>query len=79
MQIDALYPKRFGTWTDYAKQYCNAHYRYSKLTMPHAALYICSTWYLVTVYSWDVALESESHISTAYVLVNALIRFPAQR
>uniref|UniRef100_A0A3Q4HCV7 Zinc finger, RAN-binding domain containing 3 n=1 Tax=Neolamprologus brichardi TaxID=32507 RepID=A0A3Q4HCV7_NEOBR len=28
MQIDALYPKRFETWTDYAKKYCNAHYRY---------------------------------------------------
>ncbi|XP_071393118.1 DNA annealing helicase and endonuclease ZRANB3-like, partial [Centroberyx affinis] len=28
MQIDALYPKRFGTWSDYAKKYCNAHYRY---------------------------------------------------
>ncbi|XP_041637359.1 DNA annealing helicase and endonuclease ZRANB3 [Cheilinus undulatus] len=28
MQIDALYPKKFGTWTDYAKKYCNAHYRY---------------------------------------------------
>ncbi|XP_041822212.1 DNA annealing helicase and endonuclease ZRANB3 [Chelmon rostratus] len=28
MQIDAVYPKRFGTWTDYAKKYCNAHYRY---------------------------------------------------
>ncbi|XP_076159650.1 DNA annealing helicase and endonuclease ZRANB3 [Alosa pseudoharengus] len=28
MQIDALYPRRFGTWSDYAKQYCNAHYRY---------------------------------------------------
>ncbi|XP_078788396.1 DNA annealing helicase and endonuclease ZRANB3 isoform X4 [Oryzias latipes] len=28
MQIDALYPRRFGTWTDYAKKYCNAHYRY---------------------------------------------------
>ncbi|XP_061653138.1 DNA annealing helicase and endonuclease ZRANB3 isoform X8 [Phyllopteryx taeniolatus] len=28
MQIDALYPKMFGTWTDYAKKYCNAHYRY---------------------------------------------------
>ncbi|KAM9836018.1 DNA annealing helicase and endonuclease ZRANB3 [Aulostomus maculatus] len=28
MQIDGLYPKRFGTWTDYAKKYCNAHYRY---------------------------------------------------
>uniref|UniRef100_A0A8C7YUC1 Zinc finger, RAN-binding domain containing 3 n=1 Tax=Oryzias sinensis TaxID=183150 RepID=A0A8C7YUC1_9TELE len=28
MQIDALNPRRFGTWTDYAKKYCNAHYRY---------------------------------------------------
>ncbi|KAM9830307.1 DNA annealing helicase and endonuclease ZRANB3 isoform X2 [Syngnathus typhle] len=28
MQIDALYPKMFGTWTDYAKKYCNAHYRF---------------------------------------------------
>ncbi|MEQ2262581.1 Swi SNF matrix associated, actin dependent regulator of chromatin [Xenotaenia resolanae] len=28
MQIDALYPRSFGTWTDYAKKYCNAHYRY---------------------------------------------------
>ncbi|XP_070711758.1 DNA annealing helicase and endonuclease ZRANB3 [Pempheris klunzingeri] len=28
MQIDALYPKMLGTWTDYAKKYCNAHYRY---------------------------------------------------
>ncbi|KAK9524045.1 hypothetical protein VZT92_017912 [Zoarces viviparus] len=28
MQIDALYPKRLGTWTDYAKKYCNARYRY---------------------------------------------------
>ncbi|XP_057675164.1 DNA annealing helicase and endonuclease ZRANB3 isoform X2 [Corythoichthys intestinalis] len=28
MQIDALYPKMLGTWTDYAKRYCNAHYRY---------------------------------------------------
>uniref|UniRef100_A0A3P9MK10 Zinc finger, RAN-binding domain containing 3 n=1 Tax=Oryzias latipes TaxID=8090 RepID=A0A3P9MK10_ORYLA len=28
MQIDALCPRRFGTWTDYAKKYCNAHYRY---------------------------------------------------
>ncbi|XP_054915581.1 DNA annealing helicase and endonuclease ZRANB3 [Poeciliopsis prolifica] len=28
MQIEALYPKRFGTWTDYTKKYCNAHYRY---------------------------------------------------
>ncbi|XP_077955452.1 DNA annealing helicase and endonuclease ZRANB3 isoform X3 [Gasterosteus aculeatus] len=28
MQIDALYPKKLGTWTDYAKKYCNAQYRY---------------------------------------------------
>ncbi|XP_054479771.1 DNA annealing helicase and endonuclease ZRANB3 isoform X2 [Anoplopoma fimbria] len=28
MQIEALYPKRLGTWTDYAKKYCNAHYRF---------------------------------------------------
>lgn len=28
MQIDALYSKRFGTWSDYAKKYCNAHYRW---------------------------------------------------
>ncbi|XP_022062127.2 DNA annealing helicase and endonuclease ZRANB3 [Acanthochromis polyacanthus] len=28
MQIDALYHNSFGTWTDYAKKYCNAHYRY---------------------------------------------------
>lgn len=28
MQIDALYPKRFGSWSDYAKKYCNAHFRY---------------------------------------------------
>ncbi|XP_076008521.1 DNA annealing helicase and endonuclease ZRANB3 isoform X2 [Genypterus blacodes] len=27
-QIEALYPKSFGTWTDYAKKYCNAHFRY---------------------------------------------------
>uniref|UniRef100_A0A8C2BCF5 Zinc finger, RAN-binding domain containing 3 n=1 Tax=Cyprinus carpio TaxID=7962 RepID=A0A8C2BCF5_CYPCA len=27
MQIDALYPRRFGTWSDYAKKYCNAHYK----------------------------------------------------
>uniref|UniRef100_A0A8C7SVV4 Zinc finger, RAN-binding domain containing 3 n=1 Tax=Oncorhynchus mykiss TaxID=8022 RepID=A0A8C7SVV4_ONCMY len=27
MQIEALYPRMFGTWSDYAKQYCNAHYR----------------------------------------------------
>lgn len=28
MQVDALYPRRFGTWSDYAKKYCNAHYKY---------------------------------------------------
>ncbi|XP_067271801.1 DNA annealing helicase and endonuclease ZRANB3 [Pseudorasbora parva] len=28
MQIDALFPKRFGTWSDYAKKYCNAHYKF---------------------------------------------------
>ncbi|KAM9305114.1 DNA annealing helicase and endonuclease ZRANB3 [Gastrophryne carolinensis] len=28
MQIDSLFPKRFGTWTEYAKKYCNAHVRY---------------------------------------------------
>ncbi|KAM4023819.1 DNA annealing helicase and endonuclease ZRANB3 [Anomaloglossus baeobatrachus] len=28
MQIDGLFPKRFGTWTEYAKKYCNAHVRY---------------------------------------------------
>uniref|UniRef100_A0A3P8TGA3 Zinc finger RANBP2-type containing 3 n=1 Tax=Amphiprion percula TaxID=161767 RepID=A0A3P8TGA3_AMPPE len=28
MQLDALYHKSFGTWADYAKKYCNAHYRY---------------------------------------------------
>ncbi|XP_072435773.1 DNA annealing helicase and endonuclease ZRANB3 isoform X2 [Chiloscyllium punctatum] len=28
MQIDALHPRKFGTWTDYAKKYCNAHLRY---------------------------------------------------
>ncbi|XP_034464061.1 DNA annealing helicase and endonuclease ZRANB3 isoform X3 [Hippoglossus hippoglossus] len=28
MQIDALYPKSFGTWTDFAKKFCNARYRY---------------------------------------------------
>ncbi|XP_058889852.1 DNA annealing helicase and endonuclease ZRANB3 isoform X2 [Acipenser ruthenus] len=28
MQIDALYPRRFGTWIDFAKKYCNAHVRF---------------------------------------------------
>ncbi|KAB0381197.1 hypothetical protein FD755_008981 [Muntiacus reevesi] len=25
MQIEALFPQKFGTWTEYAKRYCNAH------------------------------------------------------
>ncbi|XP_069329324.1 DNA annealing helicase and endonuclease ZRANB3 isoform X2 [Eulemur rufifrons] len=28
MQIEALFPKKFGSWTDYAKRYCNARIRY---------------------------------------------------
>nr|KAF6451450.1 zinc finger RANBP2-type containing 3 [Molossus molossus] len=28
MQIEALFPQKFGTWTDYAKRYCNARVRY---------------------------------------------------
>ncbi|XP_055973698.1 DNA annealing helicase and endonuclease ZRANB3 [Sorex fumeus] len=28
MQIEALFPQKFGKWTDYAKRYCNAHVRY---------------------------------------------------
>ncbi|XP_075386185.1 DNA annealing helicase and endonuclease ZRANB3 isoform X1 [Tenrec ecaudatus] len=28
MQIEALFPQRFGTWTDYSKRYCNAHMRF---------------------------------------------------
>ncbi|XP_004423928.1 PREDICTED: DNA annealing helicase and endonuclease ZRANB3 isoform X1 [Ceratotherium simum simum] len=28
MQIEALFPQKFGTWTDYAKRYCNARIRY---------------------------------------------------
>ncbi|XP_049745189.1 DNA annealing helicase and endonuclease ZRANB3 isoform X2 [Elephas maximus indicus] len=28
MQIEALFPQKFGTWTDYSKRYCNAHVRY---------------------------------------------------
>lgn len=31
MQIEALFPQKFGTWTDYAKRYCNARIRYDKL------------------------------------------------
>uniref|UniRef100_A0A672FH77 Zinc finger, RAN-binding domain containing 3 n=1 Tax=Salarias fasciatus TaxID=181472 RepID=A0A672FH77_SALFA len=28
MQLDALHPRRFGTWGEYTKKYCNAHFRY---------------------------------------------------
>ncbi|XP_005390819.1 PREDICTED: DNA annealing helicase and endonuclease ZRANB3 isoform X3 [Chinchilla lanigera] len=28
MQIEALFPQKFGTWTDYSRRYCNAHMRY---------------------------------------------------
>ncbi|XP_006834663.1 PREDICTED: DNA annealing helicase and endonuclease ZRANB3 [Chrysochloris asiatica] len=28
MQIEALFPQKFGTWTEYSKRYCNAHVRY---------------------------------------------------
>uniref|UniRef100_A0A8C9TF61 Zinc finger RANBP2-type containing 3 n=1 Tax=Scleropages formosus TaxID=113540 RepID=A0A8C9TF61_SCLFO len=28
MQINALYPGRFGIWSEYANRYCNAHYRF---------------------------------------------------
>ncbi|XP_066431242.1 DNA annealing helicase and endonuclease ZRANB3 isoform X2 [Eleutherodactylus coqui] len=28
MQVHGLFPGRFGTWTEYAKKYCNAHVRY---------------------------------------------------
>jgi hypothetical protein len=31
MQIEAVFPQKFGTWTDYAKRYCNAHIRYDRL------------------------------------------------
>lgn len=42
MQIDALYPKMFGTWTDYAKKYCNAHYRCVGQTCIHyVSILIC--------------------------------------
>ncbi|KAG8508887.1 DNA annealing helicase and endonuclease ZRANB3, partial [Galemys pyrenaicus] len=27
-EIEALFPQKFGTWTDYAKRYCNARIRY---------------------------------------------------
>ncbi|XP_008830671.1 DNA annealing helicase and endonuclease ZRANB3 [Nannospalax galili] len=28
MQIEALFPQKLGTWTEYAKRYCDAHVRY---------------------------------------------------
>ncbi|NWH82722.1 ZRAB3 endonuclease, partial [Piaya cayana] len=28
MQIEALFPRRFGTWNEYAKKYCNARVRF---------------------------------------------------
>ncbi|XP_016406928.1 DNA annealing helicase and endonuclease ZRANB3 [Sinocyclocheilus rhinocerous] len=28
MQIHALYPRRFGTWSDFAKKDCNGHYKF---------------------------------------------------
>lgn len=28
MQIEALFPQKFGTWIEYAKRYCNAQIRY---------------------------------------------------
>ncbi|XP_068263500.1 DNA annealing helicase and endonuclease ZRANB3 isoform X1 [Nyctibius grandis] len=28
MQIEALFPRRFGTWSQYAKKYCNARVRF---------------------------------------------------
>ncbi|XP_037379178.2 DNA annealing helicase and endonuclease ZRANB3 isoform X2 [Talpa occidentalis] len=28
MQLEALFPQKFGTWADYAKRYCNARIRY---------------------------------------------------
>ncbi|XP_030310503.1 DNA annealing helicase and endonuclease ZRANB3 [Calypte anna] len=28
MQIEALFPKRFGTWSEYAKKYCDARVRF---------------------------------------------------
>ncbi|XP_063144773.1 DNA annealing helicase and endonuclease ZRANB3 [Candoia aspera] len=28
MQLEALCPQKFGTWTEYAKKYCNAHVRF---------------------------------------------------
>lgn len=28
MQIEALFPRRFGTWSEYARKYCDARVRY---------------------------------------------------
>uniref|UniRef100_A0A8C4Q9K5 Zinc finger, RAN-binding domain containing 3 n=1 Tax=Eptatretus burgeri TaxID=7764 RepID=A0A8C4Q9K5_EPTBU len=28
MQVDALYPRRFGKWLEYSKRYCNGHMRF---------------------------------------------------
>ncbi|NXE91444.1 ZRAB3 endonuclease, partial [Menura novaehollandiae] len=28
MQIEAMFPRRFGTWSEYAKKYCNARVRF---------------------------------------------------
>ncbi|NXP54382.1 ZRAB3 endonuclease, partial [Heliornis fulica] len=28
MQVEALFPRRFGTWSEYAKKYCNARVRF---------------------------------------------------
>ncbi|NXS58417.1 ZRAB3 endonuclease, partial [Brachypteracias leptosomus] len=28
MQVEALFPRRFGTWTEYAKKYCDARVRF---------------------------------------------------
>ena len=60
MQIDALYPKRFGTWTDYAKKYCNAHYRSVFSTHTHTHTHThwqtpCTNIYQPIFYyvSWD--------------------------
>lgn len=40
MQIEALFPQKFGTWTEYAKRYCNAHMRYDKLLSINFNLHI---------------------------------------
>ncbi|XP_028600619.2 DNA annealing helicase and endonuclease ZRANB3 isoform X3 [Podarcis muralis] len=28
MQLEAICPRKFGTWNDYAKKYCDAHFRF---------------------------------------------------